>query len=60
MRRAYLLRLKIHPQQQVLEGRVVAEGVKCRINFVPEPTTFVFISAFSQRLQGLVFLANGR
>ncbi len=27
MGRAYLLRLKIHPQQQVLEARVVAEGV---------------------------------
>jgi len=48
--------LQIHPPQQVLEARVVAEGGVCRFYSDLRQTSFVLLVAFLQLLKHLIFL----
>jgi len=51
-------RLQIHPQQRVLEARVVAEGVPGWTDIDKEQAAVSRLIGFSQALKGLVLLTQ--
>ncbi len=52
------LGFQIHPPHQVLEARVVAEGVKCGPCIPPHDTWIAFVKAVLQQFNGPIFVAK--
>ena len=53
-------RLQIHPPQQVLEARVVMEGIKCRVYLNPIGESISVVKSFGQPFCRLVLLSEDR
>jgi len=51
-------RLQIHPPQQVLEARVVADGVEVGPNICPKDTGVAFVKGVGQQFNGPILVAK--
>ena len=52
------LRLKVHPPQQVLEARVVAEGVRASVYIEKDQTAITFLVGLLEPFKRLVLFAK--